>query len=299
MAKSKKRKPPPRKRAKKKALSKKKVDIPLLRRRVDFKFPKSISKHWLSKSPFRTHLLNSFTLIFPDGEKYFIRSTLKFLNQIKNQKLKKDAKTFMAQESQHSIQHEKFFENLREQGYDVDKLLFFTELIAYDIIERVFSSKMNLSTTAGLEHYTAMLAEIGLEGDILKHAQKKMRDLFEWHAAEEIEHKAVAYDVLQSIDDSYTLRVFGLVVATLLLFGFSSLCTTSLLYRDRKLLDKKVWLDFIEFLFIKEKLFFKSTAIILRYLKPNYHPWQTNNYATAKKVFRRLLKEGLMKPAHV
>lgn len=284
-----------RKSTRKKTLSKKDRIPSLKRRRIKLNFPNSISKHWLGKSAFRTHLLNSFTLIFPDGEKYFIRSTKKYLNKISNDALKKDAKAFMAQESQHYMQHEKFFENLRAQGYDIDKLLYITELIAYEILEPLMGQKINLATTAGLEHYTALLAEIGLEGNYLKQAQSQMRDLFEWHAAEEIEHKAVAYDVLQNFDDSYTLRIVGLIIATLILLSFSSLCTSSLLYQDKKLLDRGVWKDFLGFLFIKEKLFFKGVAIVLRYLKPNYHPWEKDNYNLAKRVFLRLQNKGLMK----
>jgi len=41
-----------------------------------------------------------------------------------------------------------------------------------------------------------------------------------WHAAEEIEHKAVAFDVLQAIDPSYALRIAGLAYATVTLGGF-------------------------------------------------------------------------------
>jgi predicted metal-dependent hydrolase len=39
--------------------------------------------------------------------------------------------------------------------------------------------------------------------------------LLGWHAVEEIEHKAVAFDVLKRVDPSYWLRVAGLAYATL------------------------------------------------------------------------------------
>jgi predicted metal-dependent hydrolase len=61
----------------------------------------------------------------------------------------------------------------------------------------------------------------------------EMRALLAWHAAEEIEHKAVAYDVLQRIDPSYALRLWGLAMATALLGGFWLWATTTLLRQDR------------------------------------------------------------------
>ena len=180
------------------------------RRRVNFEFPLSIPRHWLAGSAFRSHLLNSFTLIFPEGEKYFIRSIERYSKQITNPKLKSDVREFMRQETQHYIEHEKFLKNLRLQGYQIDPLLKFIKFMTRDVLEPFLGPKMNLSITAGLEHFTALLAEIGLKEKFLEGAHPEMRRLFEWHAAEEIEHRAVAYDVLQTIDDSYLLRVAGL-----------------------------------------------------------------------------------------
>jgi len=45
----------------------------------------------------------------------------------------------------------------------------------------------------------------------------EVKSLLLWHAAEEIEHKAVAYDVLQRVNSRYTVRVAGLAIATTLL----------------------------------------------------------------------------------
>lgn len=144
----------------------------------------------------------------------------------------------MAQQSRHSREHERYSENLKTQGYDVEKRLFVTGLIAYEFLEPLLDPRPNLATTAGL-HYTALLAEIGLESGILTQAQPNRRYLFEWHAAEEIEHKAVAYELLNEVADSYFLRIVGLVIATLILFWFSTFCTASLLYTDKKLFERR------------------------------------------------------------
>ena len=215
----------------------------------------------------------------------------KYLDSITDEKLKIDAKAFMFQEAQHYKAHEKFFTNLREHGYQIDSLIGYINLVTYRILEPLMGPKLNLATTAGLEHYTALLAEIGLSDDFLKDAEPVMRSLFEWHAAEEIEHKSVAFDFLQHIDDSYSLRIKGMIVATLVLLSYSSLCTVSLLHQDGKLLDRKIWKEMISILFTDQALFPKSFKIMLRYFHPDFHPWKHKNESLATKVFKRLKSE--------
>ena len=112
-----------------------------------------------------------------------------------------------------------------------------------------------------------------------------MKELFEWHAAEEIEHRCVAYDVLQAVDDSYALRVAGLLNAYLMLFGFSSACTVYLIANDREILNKAVIKDALDTLFFKEGLFIKSVQICLRYLEKDFHPSNQDVDSLAEEVF--------------
>jgi predicted metal-dependent hydrolase len=42
-----------------------------------------------------------------------------------------------------------------------------------------------------------------------------MRDLIQWHATEEIENKAIAFDVYQASNGNYILRITGYVIALL------------------------------------------------------------------------------------
>jgi predicted metal-dependent hydrolase len=241
-------------------------------RKLNLNFTKDIPKHWLGNSIFKSHLLNSFTLVFPAGEKFFIRSINKFSRQITDPKLKQDVKTFIRQESQHAVEHEKFFQNLRDQGYEIDWLVDAIESVIKKVLEPGFGAKMNLATTAGLEHFTALLAEIGLKENFLGEAHPIMKELFEWHAAEEIEHRSVAFDVLNAVDKSYALRLAGLINAYVLLSLFCGSSTIYLVAKDKKLLDASVLKDALDTLFLKEALFFKSLQICLHYLDPYFHP---------------------------
>lgn len=244
----------------------------IISRKPNYKFSKDIPKHWLGNSIFKTHLLNSFTLVFPAGEKFFIRSISKHLKLITDTGLKNEVKAFMRQEMQHAVEHEKFFENLKGQGYPIDGPLKLLDKVIKEVLEPAIGSKMCLATTAGLEHFTALLAEIALKENFLSEAHPIMKELFEWHAAEEIEHRSVAFDVLNAVDNSYALRLAGLVNAYLLLSLFSAGFTAYLVSKDKALLKAEVLKDILDTLFLKEALFFKSLIICLNYLDPYFHP---------------------------
>lgn len=51
----------------------------------------------------------------------------------------------------------------------------------------------------------------------------KIKALWEWHAAEEIEHKSLAFDFLQVIDNGYWLRSLGAIIgAAIVVSGIAS-----------------------------------------------------------------------------
>jgi predicted metal-dependent hydrolase len=262
------------------------VLINIFPRKMNFKFPKSITRHWLGNSVFKTHLLNSFTLLFPAGEKFFVRSINKFMKDIEDPKLRAEVKAFIQQETQHYLEHEKFFENLKNEGFEIDKLTGFLDAFIERVPDSFNSDKVNLSLTAGLEHITALLAEISLKDGFLKDACTEMRELFEWHAAEELEHRSVAYDVLQTVDNSYSLRVVGLIYAYLLMGGFSGLFTISLISQDQKLFDRKVWKEFSDVFFMDNALFLKAFFVFIKYLHPDFHP---SDNAELDELFKGIL----------
>ncbi|MBY0517857.1 MAG: metal-dependent hydrolase [Bacteriovoracaceae bacterium] len=241
-------------------------------RRPNFDFSVEIPRHWLESSPFKTHLCNSFTLLFPTGEKFFIRSIQKFMSRLENEELRLAAKAFIQQEAQHAIEHDKFLKNLREQGYDIDPILKLVDEVITKFVENNTSQSFQLALTAGFEHLTSLLAEIGLSENFFQEATPVMKSLFEWHAMEEIEHRAVAFDVLQSVDSSYRHRVAGLISAYAILSGLCALVTANLLWQDKLLFKKKTIQDGLDVFFLKHQLFPKALSIFTRYLKPSFHP---------------------------
>jgi predicted metal-dependent hydrolase len=77
--------------------------------------------------------------------------------------------------------------------------------------------KSNLAATAALEHFTATLAELILTDEETRAAlgHDGVRYLFLWHALEESEHKAVAFDVYRAVGGSERTRVLTMKVLRL------------------------------------------------------------------------------------
>ncbi len=195
---------------------------------VDFS---AVPRFWHAGSVVATGISNGVNLLFPHGERFFVRSVKQFLDQIDDPDLRAQIKGFFGQEGRHAREHDRFNAILRAQGYQIDQFLAqYMKLSSW--LEARLPAKLNLAITAAAEHFTAILAEGAFSNAVLDRCDPSMRALLAWHAAEEIEHKAVAYDVLQTVDPSYALRIAGLAVATVMLSGFWAWGAITLLRQD-------------------------------------------------------------------
>lgn len=155
-----------------------------------------------------SHVLAVLSSVFPDGEDYFVRSVSAVQDRITDPKLRKDVDGFVGQESMHGREHRAFNDRLAELGYPTKAIGKYVQTITA-IRERIQGTKANLGFTAALEHYTATLAET-LLGDSEAREQIEhpaVRYLLMWHALEEAEHKAVAFDVFKTVGGSERMRV--------------------------------------------------------------------------------------------
>lgn len=196
----------------------------------------AVPRHWFGGSRLATHLANGVNMLFPEGERFFVRSVNHFLDHPAVQadpELVAQVKGFFGQEGRHARAHEDYNDMLRAQGYPVDRFLDRVDRVSYGWLERRTPPELRLAMTAAAEHFTAIMAENAFRRQILALAHPTMRELLLWHAAEEIEHKAVAFDVLQKVNPSYALRIAGLAVSTVMLGAWWILGTASLLRHEK------------------------------------------------------------------
>ena len=104
---------------------------------------------------------------------------------------------------------ERFNDRLAELGYPTrayERIVF--RALAFR--SKVAPAKANLAATAALEHFTAVLAEHILTSEEIRDrlGHPAVRDLFVWHALEESEHKAVAFDVYRAVGGTERMRIW-------------------------------------------------------------------------------------------
>lgn len=256
-------------------------------RKMDFPFADAdVPRWWLYGNPVLSHMANGLNLLFPPGERFFIRSVKHYLDQIDDPELVTRVKGFFGQEGRHGHEHERANRILERQGFDVRRFLDLYEKVAFGFIEPRFPPILRLSTTVALEHFTASLAKNALTDGFLDGAHPVMAQLLRWHAAEEIEHKAVAFDVLKAVDPRYSIRVAGLAIATTQLLGWWFVATAFLLAQedlsreDRR--RHRAEADTIRLRAEGKKRFEIFEKAILDYLRRDFHPDDHDDYALAR-----------------
>jgi predicted metal-dependent hydrolase len=258
-----------------------KSEIPI--RRPAHSLSSDIPRHWYGGDAFATHFLNALSSTFPFGEAFFVRSVLRYRDQIADPRLLDDIRGFAGQEGQHSRVHEQHVELLVAQGYTaLETRNRFVDRIARWHNRR--TPRLSLSMTAGLEHLTALLAR-----QILSDPQRRtgsmhpeMARLWRWHALEEAEHKAVAFDVLMQVAPGYSRRVVMMALNT---FGLAMETLDRMVYmlwKDGLLFKARTWSGGWRFLF--------GAGGFLRGMGADYRAWYRRDFHPNEIDDRRLIE---------
>jgi predicted metal-dependent hydrolase len=178
---------------------------------------------WLDDDPFASRVVDALSLVFPEGERFFIRSVKHYADVFeKDPELAARVRGFIGQEGRHGHEHERWNKILAARGYPVERFLAFYRQLAYERIEKATPPHLRLATTVALEHMTSTLAIVALTTPVLDEAHPAVRPLLDWHAVEEIEHRSVAWDVLAEVDPRLSTRALGFGIGTAMLALFWS-----------------------------------------------------------------------------
>jgi predicted metal-dependent hydrolase len=256
-----------------------------VRRNFSFKLPVDRVRNWHPEGAAASHFFNAMSLFFPVGERFFITSVRNYQHLVKDPELLATMRAFIGQEAMHGREHQAYNEALHSAGLPAKAL---ENLVARLLggAQAVLSPAMQLSVTIALEHFTAILADQLLANpELLGDAEGQFKRLWLWHAHEETEHKAVAYDVWNYVNspglNREAQRYAGMVIAGTAFVVLVGAYTAVLIEHDLRQAQHtprlKTWAHLSRFLTRPRGLLRQGLAPLLQYFRPGFHPWQHDN----------------------
>ena len=253
-----------------------------IRRDLKFKLPAEKINDWHGDGKHISAFLNSLSMLFPVGERFFMDAVRNYRDQITDPDLKKEITAFIGQEAMHGREHQEYNDALFANSPSAAKMERFVAALLKGLQDYTPHS-MQLSATIALEHYTAIMAH-GLLNDprLLANADERFQKIWNWHALEETEHKAVAFDVYKTVMGKrnplrYTERAVGLILATVILWPIVGVTYLNILREQEVLTDGKGWRQFFRFTFGEIGFFRRLIGQYFDYFKPGFHPWDHDN----------------------
>lgn len=249
------------------------------------------ARWWMGGDPVATAFYNALSATFPKGEGFFVESVRRFRDGAPP-KLAEEIKAFTTQEVMHSREHVQFNKRALDAGYDLTAL---EEKVDYRLaVTRAKPPIVSLAATMCLEHFTAILAhELLKDPRHLGSADAESAAMWRWHAIEEIEHKAVAYDtfLVATADMTrlrrYVMRSFAMILATVILFTTIRASMRDLYHADG-LKGWRIWRPTIAYLFGGNGILRRIFPAWLTYFRPGFHPWQHDDRDVLARAQARL-----------
>lgn len=264
--------------------------IPRIRRpSFQFQNAEDIPRYWWHNDPVRTLLLAALSASFPPGERFFIDSVRHYQDQISDPQLKAAIKGFIGQEAHHSQEHKLMNGFLQERGVNLQRLEKEVQFFM-DWMRKHLSPQRQLAHTVAVEHFTALMAEeFLLKYDALEQMDPRMAPIWAWHAIEESEHKAVAFDVYKAVGGSEFVRITEMMLVSALFPVFTSLHLVQLMKEEGQLGNIRSWLSGINYMWGRPGVFRRLLPSYFRYYSPNFHPWDHDARGRVEQAKKRWL----------
>jgi predicted metal-dependent hydrolase len=253
------------------------------------------ARWWMGGDPVATAFYNALSATFPKGEAYFVESVRAFRDGAPA-RLAQEIKGFITQEVMHSREHVQFNKRALEAGYDLSALEARVEWRLS--ITRARPPVVNLAATMALEHFTAILAHQLLGNPRhLDRADPESAALWRWHAIEEIEHKAVAYDTWLHATREWPRSRRWKVKAKVMLFVTRNFVVdrskgTLELLRQDGITGARAWGRMLWFAWVRPGMMRKILGAWAAFFLPGFHPWNQDDRGLIAGAEARLPEPG-------
>ncbi len=258
-------------------------------RRFAFRDLPSVPQYWFADNPVITHVENAFSLLIPPGERFFIRSVRHFEDRAEDPALREQIRVFAQQEGHHSQAHQDFNDSLAAFGIDVERERAYADRVIRRI-ERILPKKMCLGATVFFEHLTAVGAHMLFREPLIRDSMpEEMQRFWSWHAAEEIEHKAVAFDLFRAAGGGYLLRVASAITALCLIAIPFDRMVRRMMKDDGKPVTREMRAEARR---IQMKIAGPQLRLLAHYFRPGFHPWDLDDRPYLEGWYESIGAEG-------
>jgi predicted metal-dependent hydrolase len=261
------------------------VGVPV--RKMDQQYGNGIPDCWFMNNAFLSMFFAGFSANLPEGEAQFIHSVRAFQDRITDPVLHAQVRAFIGQEAHHSREHNALNESLKNRGYRLDHIEALAAKLNQWMRDYQSPEKQLAGTVAG-EHITALLSDffINKHPEYLREMAPVMEKIWAWHAIEETEHKAVAFDVYdQHVGDRNLLRR-TMIEITIVFFSLNTAQAFALMRKSGQWTNWRMWRDAGRF---ARQMVRDLGRDYLDFYRKDYHPWQHDNRAALEWARRNYL----------
>ncbi len=249
------------------------------------------ARWWHGGDPVATAYFNALSAAFPQGETFFIESVRRYSHSV-HEPLRQQIAAFVQQEAMHTREHVVFNKLLRTAGYD-------TTAMDAETRRRVDEARarppvVQLALTVALEHFTAIMARSLLtEREPLPGASEEIVRLWQWHAIEEIEHKAVAFDTFVAVTQRmrplrrWLLRCHVMALVSLQ-FWYSNFQRMADFFRQDGINTPRTWWRVAKYLLVQPGMMRRIFWDYLRFYGPGFHPWHRDDRPLIAEIEQKL-----------
>lgn len=259
-------------------------------RRPGFTFAADLPRWWWGGDPVRTLLLAALSATFPPGERFFIHSVRNYQDRIDDPELREAVRRFIGQEAQHSKEHNALNDFLESRGVRLGPIEKKIQTMLEEMKKR-YSPERQLAHTAAVEHFTALLSEEVLlkYEEALGDMDPRVAPIWAWHAIEETEHKAVAFDVYRAMGGTEWVRLSEMALVSVLFPLNTAVHLLQLMSEAGEQRNARAWLRAFEWFWVRPGVLRKMLPAYLRYYSPGFHPWNQDTRALVEEAKRRWL----------
>jgi predicted metal-dependent hydrolase len=240
-------------------------------RNLRFEIDERIPQYWHGGRRSLSIFLDNLSVFFPAGERFFVKAVRAHQGFVKDEGLMQEVRAFCGQEGVHGREHERYNELVR-RFYPTEAMERRVQAIL-DGVSQGTPEIAQLGVTCALEHFTALLGNMLLRDPrLLEGAHPEMDALWRWHAAEENEHKAVAYDVFTAAGGDYGTRVYTMIGATVIFWAKVIEHQARMMKASGILFSAQEWRDLLRFLFVEPGGMLPLIRRYFEYYRPDFHP---------------------------